>query len=367
MKRFAKLLPFPRVSVGSEEAMPMQGRPLQLLYIRNLSMSVAHPRKELVHLPAQPNLARCHRQAFYSAALFPKETVRRLKCPALGKSLGRGAPFGRVSALAGREGIGRMAADDEGVFFDTHTPQSQALRSDAAKFDHGERHSLQETTVNEEENPIAGSIHVIVGPMFAGKTTALLNRVQVELSAGRRVAMVKSEKDTRYGLNAVVSHDGIQMPCLAVPNLAAFRNKIGEEAYKKLDVVGIDEAHFFKDLYSFCQIAADHEGKTVIVAGLDGDFLRKSFGSILDLIPLADTIVKLSSHCELCGKAAHFTFRKTDDMNKEVIGGKDVYMPVCRQHYLSGQIAMENARTVLHAHKFVTSQCDQFTRKGSEE
>ncbi|KAI5054904.1 hypothetical protein GOP47_0030049 [Adiantum capillus-veneris] len=200
----------------------------------------------------------------------------------------------------------------------------------------------------------SGSIHLIVGPMFAGKTTALLQRVEEEASAGRNVALVKSDKDTRYGLSSIVSHDGRQMPCWAVPSLASFRSQIGEDEYAKLDLIGIDEAQFLKDLYSFCQIAADYEGKTLIVAGLDGDFQRNKFGSVLDLVPLADSIIKLSSNCELCGKPASFTFRKTDDSNKEVIGGTDIYMPVCRQHYYSGKVALEATRTVLKSGKIAT-------------
>ncbi|XVF26197.1 hypothetical protein REPUB_Repub13aG0278300 [Reevesia pubescens] len=90
-------------------------------------------------------------------------------------------------------------------------------------------------------------------------------------------------------------------------NLAALRSKmrnsgvIKETAYSRieiqgeLDVIGIDEAQFFEDLYDFCCEAADHDGKTVIVAGLDGDYLRRSFGSVLDIIPLADSVMKLNS------------------------------------------------------------------------
>eukprot|EP00249_Psilotum_nudum_P005293 c18742_g1_i1 orf=358-1419(+) len=204
----------------------------------------------------------------------------------------------------------------------------------------------------EEQSPHpVGGIHLIVGPMFAGKTTALLKRMQAEVQAGRRIALVKSDKDTRYGLDAIVSHAGMKMPCLAVPTLSAFRQRIGEEDYGKLDVIGIDEAQFFKDIYTFCQVAADQEAKTLIVAGLDGDFLRKSFGSTLELIPLADSIVKLSSRCELCGRPAAFTFRKTDDAKRDVIGGTDVYMAVCRRHYLSGQFTIETTRTVLDVHQ----------------
>ncbi|XP_052178078.1 thymidine kinase a [Diospyros lotus] len=196
----------------------------------------------------------------------------------------------------------------------------------------------------------SGEIHVIVGPMFAGKTTALLRRINSEGSNGRNVAMIKSSKDTRYAVDSVVTHDGTKFPCWALPNLLSFSQKFGLEAYEKLDVIGIDEAQFFDDLYDFCCNAADRDGKIVIVAGLDGDYLRRSFGSVIDLMPLADSITKLTARCELCGKKAFFTFRKIDETKTELIGGSDVYMPVCRQHYVSGQAAMEATRNVLESH-----------------
>ncbi|CAK9133349.1 unnamed protein product [Ilex paraguariensis] len=213
------------------------------------------------------------------------------------------------------------------------------------------------TVVGGNGNPIgsihrpSGEIHVIVGPMFAGKTTALLRRINSEGNKGRNVAMIKSSKDNRYAIDSVVTHDGAKFPCWALPDLSSFIEKFGEDGYEKLDVIGIDEAQFFEDLYDFCLKAADQYGQTVIVAGLDGDYLRKSFGSVLDIIPLADTITKLTARCELCGKRAFFTLRKTDDTQTELIGGADVYMPVCRQHYVNGQSVMEVARSVLESHK----------------
>ncbi|GAB2212340.1 hypothetical protein Drorol1_Dr00020300 [Drosera rotundifolia] len=192
-----------------------------------------------------------------------------------------------------------------------------------------------------------GEIHVIVGPMFAGKTTTLLRRVQSEVGNGRCVAVIKSDKDARYGLDSIVTHDGDKYPCFALKDLSSFRQKFGGRAYDELDVIGIDEAQFFEDLYDFCQWAADHDGKTVIVAGLDGDYLRRSFGSVLDVIPLADSVTKLTARCEMCGKLAHFTLRKSDETKTELIGGAEKYMPVCRQHYISGQVVIGARRTVL--------------------
>uniref|UniRef100_A0A7N0TEM3 Thymidine kinase n=1 Tax=Kalanchoe fedtschenkoi TaxID=63787 RepID=A0A7N0TEM3_KALFE len=214
--------------------------------------------------------------------------------------------------------------------------------------------SLKSSLASSSVNGISGrsgEVHVIVGPMFAGKTTALLRRIKLEDDSGRSVAMVKSSKDTRYAVDSVVSHDGVKFPCWALPNLTSFRHKFGVDAYDELDVIGIDEAQFFEDLYDFCCDAADKDGKTIIVAGLDGDFMRRSFGSVLDIIPLADTVTKLTARCELCGKRAFFTLRKTEETQTELVAGSDVYMPVCRQHYVDGQAVIEAARGIIQSQK----------------
>ncbi|KAF8083692.1 hypothetical protein N665_0756s0010 [Sinapis alba] len=196
-----------------------------------------------------------------------------------------------------------------------------------------------------------GEIHVVVGPMFSGKTTTLLRRILSERESGKKVAVIKSDKDNRYCTESIVTHDGEKFPCWPLPDLSSFKERFGFDAYEnRLDVIGIDEAQFFGgDLYEFCREAADKEGKTVIVAGLDGDYLRRRFGSVLDLVPIADTVTKLTSRCEVCGKRASFTLRKTEERATELIGGAEVYMPVCRSHYVSGQGVLETARAVLDA------------------
>ncbi|XP_021719810.1 thymidine kinase a-like isoform X2 [Chenopodium quinoa] len=223
------------------------------------------------------------------------------------------------------------------------SPMLRTLRSYASS----SSHQAQQHPSSSPPPSSCGEIHVIVGPMFAGKTTSLLRRIQSECSNGRKVALIKSNKDTRYELNSIVTHDGEKFPCLALPDLSSFKQKFGSIAYDELDVIGIDEAQFFEDLYDFCQRAADHDGKTIIVAGLDGDYLRRSFGSVLSIIPLADSVTKLTARCELCGKPASFTLRKTDEKQTELIGGAEVYMPVCRQHFVSGQVVIEAARSFL--------------------
>ncbi|KAK9820990.1 hypothetical protein WJX81_002939 [Elliptochloris bilobata] len=177
-----------------------------------------------------------------------------------------------------------------------------------------------------------GRIDLILGPMFAGKTSELLRRIQVHEAAGRRVAVVKSDKDDRYHRSRLVTHDGQARECFATATLAQLRERLGA-AYHDIDVFAIDEAQFFPDLLAFCTAAADSHAKHLLLAGLDGDFRRQRFGQVLDVLPLADTVTKLAARCAYCGTPALFSLRIAADARQEVVGGADKYAPVCRRHY----------------------------------
>lgn len=215
-----------------------------------------------------------------------------------------------------------------------------------------------------------GSMELLLGPMFAGKTSALLRRVAEYEAAGLRVAVVKSDKDNRYCASHVVTHDGVRKSCFAVPSLAAFVEAAGP-AYEGYQVVAVDEAQFFPDLADWALRAADHEAKHVVLAGLDGDFRRQRFGQVLDLLPLADCVTKLHATCIFCeneaaeaaGEAladarpsarpvrALFSLRIAADSRQEVVGGADKYAPACRRHYveLSGLRAAAAAAAQLES------------------
>ena len=90
-------------------------------------------------------------------------------------------------------------------------------------------------------------------------------------------------------------------------------------------------------------------GKVSLFADLPPHDFRGSFGSVLDVIPLADSVTKLTARSELCGKRAFFTLRKTEETGTELIAGAEVYMPVCRKHYVSGQVIKEAAKKVLES------------------
>jgi thymidine kinase len=192
------------------------------------------------------------------------------------------------------------------------------------------------TTTQDRSSTDAGEIHIIFGPMFAGKTTALLERIAEEEAKGKTVTLVKSSKDCRYSEDKIVSHDGTERQCTPVFRLGDLRGIVGEEKWTNTDVIAIDEAQFIPDLVSFCVTVADEHNKKVIVAGLDGDFKRARFGEILDLLPLCDSVTKLTAQCGIClSRPALFSLRTMLGENtQELVGGSDAYKPACRACYL---------------------------------
>ncbi|KAM6403455.1 thymidine kinase, cytosolic [Rhynochetos jubatus] len=172
-----------------------------------------------------------------------------------------------------------------------------------------------------------GQIQLIFGPMFSGKSTELLRRVRRFQLAQYRCLLVKYAKDTRYGAAGVSTHDRSTVEALP----ARLLRDVYQEALGAA-VVGVDEGQFFPDIVEFCEGLAN-AGKTVIVAALDGTFQRKAFGSILNLVPLAESVVKLNAVCMECYREASYTKRLGAEREVEVIGGADKYHSVCRACY----------------------------------
>jgi thymidine kinase len=186
-----------------------------------------------------------------------------------------------------------------------------------------------------------GKIRVILGPMFAGKTSRLLKEAEELEEQGCVVLLLKSHVDSRYSTSHITTHDGKKKTCYALSELTHIQKVRGSDGvqaqYAACDVVAIDEAQFFAkdELVAFCQKAADEDGKYVILAGLDGDFKRNKFGYVLDVIPLADSVEKLSAVCHYCQDSAVFSKRiRGDAVRQELIGGAESYVSVCRQCYI---------------------------------
>jgi thymidine kinase len=174
----------------------------------------------------------------------------------------------------------------------------------------------------------AGRIELILGPMFAGKTTELMRRVRREAHAKRSCFIIKYRADTRYSDDCVSSHDKQMMQATVAVTQLSHAND-----WEEFDCIAIDEGQFFPDLVEFASRAAEM-GKTVIVSALDGDFRRQPFGRVCELIPLAEKVEKLTAVCMMCHAAdAHFSRRIVASEQQELIGGSDMYVAVCRQCY----------------------------------
>ena len=178
-----------------------------------------------------------------------------------------------------------------------------------------------------------GSIEVICGSMFSGKTEELLRRLRRANFSKLKVEVYKPIIDTRYDNKDVVSHDKNTIDSIIVNN-----SKEILELTNSPDIVAIDEAQFFTDdLKKTCNTLASN-GIRVIVAGLDMDFLGNPFGEIPNLLAIAEHITKVHAICQDCGTIANYSFRITT--NDEIInlGEKNNYKPLCRNCYDKKQI-----------------------------
>ncbi|XP_076458175.1 thymidine kinase, cytosolic-like [Babylonia areolata] len=170
-----------------------------------------------------------------------------------------------------------------------------------------------------------GHVELIIGPMFSGKTTELIRRLKRYRVAQYACLIIKYLGDTRYNEEGVSTHDRQILPAVSTNELMPVLEKA-----LQYDVIGIDEGQFFPDVVTFADHLAD-KGKIVIVAALDGTFQKRAFGDILNLVPVSESVTKLTAVCTICFKPAAFTRRKTQENKVEVIGGEDKYLAVCRE------------------------------------
>ncbi|MBK6890949.1 MAG: thymidine kinase [Sphingobacteriales bacterium] len=180
----------------------------------------------------------------------------------------------------------------------------------------------------------SGWIEVVCGSMFSGKTEELIRRIKRAQIANLPVAVFKPLIDQRYDANDVVSHDAKTINAIPVTSAQTVLN-----ASEHVKVVGIDEAQFFDmGIVSVAEQLALN-GKRVIIAGLDLDYLAQPFGPMPILMAKSEYVTKLHAICMLCGNLASHSFRKTNSESLIVIGEKDLYEPRCRICYHKGMNA----------------------------
>ena len=174
----------------------------------------------------------------------------------------------------------------------------------------------------------AGSVEVICGSMFSGKTEELIRRLKRAQFAKQKVEIYKPCIDVRYSEDQVVSHDSHSIPSTPIDSPASMLLLSSD-----VEVVGIDEAQFFDDtLVDVVQTLANR-GIRVIIAGLDTDFLGKPFGPMPALMAVAEDIQKVHAICVKCGSPANHSHRLSANDQLVVLGEKDVYEPLCRHCY----------------------------------
>ena len=188
-------------------------------------------------------------------------------------------------------------------------------------------------TMNTNNN---GYLEIILGPMFSSKTSTLLEIYKKYKFCNISVIIINHTIDNRYHNTMVSTHDKVMAPCLQTNKIGDIWNSDKSDSYSLLreaEVILINEGQFFEDLYD---IVLDmlNKNKKIYICGLDGDFERKKFGTILDLIPHCDKVTKLTSLCSLCknGTPGIFSMRLTNETEQTIVGSEN-YIPVCRKCY----------------------------------
>jgi thymidine kinase len=182
--------------------------------------------------------------------------------------------------------------------------------------------------VFKRRSEYGGSIEVICGSMFSGKTEELLRRLKRAQIAKLHVEIFKPKTDTRYDETAVVSHDLNSIHSTPVENSSSIL-LYGSNT----QVVGIDEAQFFDDELAYVCDKLANKGIRVIVAGLDMDFAGKPFGPIPAIMAIAESVTKVQAVCVKCGNPALYSYRLVHSDSKILLGEKETYEPRCRICY----------------------------------
>jgi len=182
-----------------------------------------------------------------------------------------------------------------------------------------------------------GFLEIILGPMFAGKTSRLIEITKQFMYCGIETCIINHSFDIRYETTEtpkneyIHTHDNRVAKCNKF--VSSLSNLIDDEDIKQSKVIIINEGQFFDDIVPFT-IELLKQKKIIFICGLDGDFERKKIGKLLDLIPLADKVEKLTALCAYCrdGTRGIFSKRITTETEQVVIG-YDNYVPVCRMCY----------------------------------
>ena len=172
----------------------------------------------------------------------------------------------------------------------------------------------------------SGTVEVITGSMFSGKTEELIRRLKRALLARQRVQAFKPRIDDRYDPARIVSHEAVSVEAIAVATSQSLEERVEDET----QVVAIDEAQFFdRGIVEVCDRLADR-GMRVIAAGLDQDYLGRPFPPMPELMAIAEDVTKVHAVCSVCGGPASRSQRLVTEATTVLVGGTEAYEARCR-------------------------------------
>jgi thymidine kinase len=177
-----------------------------------------------------------------------------------------------------------------------------------------------------------GWLEVVTGSMFSGKSEELIRRLRRAQIARQKVQIFKPAIDNRFGEAHIVSHSEMRIPSDNIKSSKELLALVDADT----EVVGIDEGQFFDtDLPAVCNALAD-QGKRVIVAGLDQDYLGKPFEPMPQLLAIAEYITKTLAICMVCGNPANHTQRLVASKDRVLVGATGLYEARCRSCFDPG-------------------------------
>ena len=178
--------------------------------------------------------------------------------------------------------------------------------------------------------PHQGWIEVIVGSMYSGKSEELIRRLRRAQIARQKVQIFKPAIDVRYATDQIVSHSEMRIPSTSVRTARELLEAVAPDT----EVIGIDEGQFFdQELPMIANTLAD-QGKRVIIAGLDQDYLGKPFEPMPQLLAIAEYITKTHAICMKCGQPANYSQRTFDSEERVAVGASDKYEARCRMCFV---------------------------------
>jgi thymidine kinase len=192
---------------------------------------------------------------------------------------------------------------------------------------------IDEIDITSKPRDSGGYLELIIGSMFSGKTSYLLDVYKKCMFCDIPIAVINYADDVRYSDSMLSTHDKQMIPCIKAKTIYdAISDNLAE--ITSAEVILINEGQFFPDIEEQVKILVEQSNKRVYICGLDGDFERKPIGKLHQLIPFCDEVIKLKSLCSLCrdGTPGIFSFRITHEVDQVVIGSSN-YLPLCRNCY----------------------------------